>query len=487
MIFIQKLAYSFHIGNDKNKSKRSRKTIKNGIVVDKVFNNNAIQNAQALSRVDKHNLRKYDNKENAIELICGTNSLFEDVKKLYVKKLYVKEFDEARIEYNEKQTRNDRKIEDYFSHISNNDKNDLAVEIIIELGNMEFWQDKEESYKRKMTEVFKEQIRDLEKIVPSYKIPNAVVHYDEASPHLHIVGVPVKDGNKNGKKKQVGKSTVFTKESLHEIQDTIRIYCKESFNKIYETNIELLDKLEGRNEDIETKNMAKQYTYLKEKADRNREKLDKVNKQTETTLSKSKEVKEIISNLKPTKITKNNFIINDEEIDVINNYIENVDKNVSDIKSANDLTSLMEDFERYLETHDKEVNDLKVMVDNQSKRIKTLESQNIKKQDKIAKQREEINDLEQKISRSEKIIQMWQQLWQRIRDFFQNKFFSSKKEDKIYEQVIDEMLEEEILDNEDIDYIQSGYYLKNNDDFDMNRLNIIKKFDIIKWKLQKQK
>ena len=206
--------------------------------------------------------------------------------------------------------------------------------------------------------------------------------------------------------------------------------------------------------------MAKQYTYLKEKADRNREKLDKVNKQTETTLSKSKEVKEIISNLKPTKITKNNFIINDEEIDVINNYIENVDKNVSDIKSANDLTSLMEDFERYLETHDKEVNDLKVMVDNQSKRIKTLESQNIKKQNKIAKQREEINDLEQEISRLEKIIQMWQQLWQRIRDFFQDKFFSSKNEDKIYEQVIDEMLEEEILDNEDIDYIQNGYYLK---------------------------
>lgn len=464
MIFIQKLAYSFHIGNDKNKSKRSRKTIKNGVVADKVFNNNAIQNAQALSRVDKHNLRKYDGNEKVIELICGTNSLYEDVKKLYVK-----EFDEARLGYNEKQTRNDRKIEDYFSHISNNDKNDLAVEIIIELGNMEFWKDKDETYKRKMTEVFKEQIRDLEKIVPSFKVANAVVHYDEASPHLHIVGVPVKDGNKNGMKKQVGKSTVFTKESLHEIQDTMRIYCKESFNKIYKTSIELLEKLEGRNEDIETKNMAKQYTYLKEKADRNRERLDKVNKQTETTISKSKEVKEIISNLKPTKLTKNNFIINDEEISVINNYIENVDKNVSDIKSANDLTSLMEDFERYLETHDKEVNDLKVMVDNQSKRIKTLESQNIKKQDKIAEQREEINDLEQEISRLEKIIQIWQQLWRRIREFFQDKFFSSKNEDKIYEQVIDEMLEEEILDNEDMDYIQDNYYSKESDDFDMNR------------------
>ncbi len=46
MIFIQKFAYSFHIGNDKNKSKKSRQAIKNNKVKDKVFNNNAIQNAQ---------------------------------------------------------------------------------------------------------------------------------------------------------------------------------------------------------------------------------------------------------------------------------------------------------------------------------------------------------------------------------------------------------------------------------------------------------
>ena len=416
---------------------------------------------QQLSRVDKHNLRKYDDNKNAIELICGTNSLYEDVKKLYVK-----EFDKARLEYNEKQTRNDRKIEDYFSHISNNDKNDLAVEIIIELGNMEFWKDKDNSYKRKMTGVFKEQIRDLEKIVPSFKVANAVVHYDEASPHLHIVGVPVKDGNKNGMKKQVGKSTIFTKESLREIQDTIRIYCKESFNKIYETNIELLDKLEGRNEDIESKNMSKQYDYLKKQADKNRQRLEKVNHQIETTLSKSKEVKEIISNLKPTKITKNNFIINEEEINVVHNYIENVDKNVSDIKSVNDLTSLMEDFEENLKTHDMKVNNLQLKVEEQSKRIKNLEKQNITKQDKIAEQREEIKDLEQEISRLEKIIQMWQQLWQRIRDFFQDKFFSSKNEDGIYEQVIDDMIEDNILDNDDIDYIQGNYYSKEKDDFE---------------------
>ena len=184
---MDKLSYSFHLGNDKNKSKKSRQSIKNGKVIDKVFNNNAIQNANNLSRVNNHNLRKYDDNQELIEIIYGTNNLYDDVKNLYIK-----EFDEARIKYNEKQTRNDRKINDYFEHISNNDKNDLACEIIIELGDMEFWGDKDDKFKRKMTDVFNQQIKDLEKVVPSFKVANATIHYDESSPHLHIVGVPIK-------------------------------------------------------------------------------------------------------------------------------------------------------------------------------------------------------------------------------------------------------------------------------------------------------
>ncbi len=464
VIFIQKLAYSFHIGNDKNKSKRSRRNIKNGVVTDKVFNNNAIQNAQQLSKVNKHNLRKYDDKVELIEIICGTNNLYEDVKKLYVQ-----EFDEARKEYNENQTRNDRKIEDYFSHISSNAKNDLACEIIIELGNMEFWKDKEDSYKRKMTEVFKEQIQDLEKIVPSFKVANTVVHYDEASPHLHIVGVPVKDGNKNGMKKQVGKSTIFTKESLREIQDTLRIYCKESFNKIYNTNIELLEKIEGRNDDIPIKNMNKQYTYLKEHADRNRERLEQVNIQTKDTLSKSNEVKEIISNLKPTKISKNNYVISEEDKNIIYDFAKKVDINVEEIKNIDDLNSLMDDFEYNFQNYTNSIDDLQLQLKEKNQRIKTLERQNITKQNKIAEQREEISSLEKEVSRLEKLLKAWQEFWKKILEFLQDKFFSSKKEDTIYEQVMDELIDRNILSKEDIDEIQNGYYSneKDNDDLEL--------------------
>lgn len=85
-----------------------------------------------------------------------------------------------------------------------------------------------------MTEVYKDQIYKFVKVVPAFKVANAVVHYDETSPHMHLVGVPVKDGYKNGMKKQVAKSQIFTKASLKEIQDKMRMYCIEKFNEVYE-------------------------------------------------------------------------------------------------------------------------------------------------------------------------------------------------------------------------------------------------------------
>ena len=50
--------------------------------------------------------------------------------------------------YNGKQTREDRKIKDYFKHISQDKQKDLACEFIIELGDMDFWNYKDDYYKR---------------------------------------------------------------------------------------------------------------------------------------------------------------------------------------------------------------------------------------------------------------------------------------------------------------------------------------------------
>ena len=57
----QELAYSFHLGSDKNKSKLAKKVSKGNVSGTTSLSNNAIQNANDLSRVNKHNLRDYDN------------------------------------------------------------------------------------------------------------------------------------------------------------------------------------------------------------------------------------------------------------------------------------------------------------------------------------------------------------------------------------------------------------------------------------------
>ena len=151
------LAYSLHLSSDKNRKNISKQNSKNNISGTTSLPNNAIQNVRQLSKVDKHNYRKYDNDQNLIEIVRGTSSLFEDVRNLYLK-----EFEEARLEYNKLQSRPSRMINDYFENVSNNEKKDLACEIIIELGDKEYWDTRDEIFKKKMSEVYKKQVNDLE-------------------------------------------------------------------------------------------------------------------------------------------------------------------------------------------------------------------------------------------------------------------------------------------------------------------------------------
>ena len=101
----QELAYSFHLGSDKNKSKLAKKVSKGNVSGTTSLSNNAIQNANDLSRANKHNLRDYDNQKELITTIYGTDNIVNDVKQLYLQ-----EFEDARIEYNNKQTKKIEKL-----------------------------------------------------------------------------------------------------------------------------------------------------------------------------------------------------------------------------------------------------------------------------------------------------------------------------------------------------------------------------------------
>ena len=147
----------------------------------------AITSKSKLAAVAKHNLRKYKSSDYSKDNICiiyGTSNLIDDVKTVYHK-----EFDEALEEYNKKQIRPDRKIEDYFEHVAGKGQ-DMAVEIIIQIGDREFWKqfDDMKSYMKLSYQIILDELR---KRLPQFVVANAVVHLDEDSPHMHIVGVPV--------------------------------------------------------------------------------------------------------------------------------------------------------------------------------------------------------------------------------------------------------------------------------------------------------
>lgn len=443
---VQELAYSIHLGSDKNRSKVAKKVAKNNNSSTTSFSNNAVQNAQQLSKVNKHNLRDYDHKTEEIEVIYGTNNLYKDVQNLYLK-----EFKEAQIEYDNRQSRADRKIGDYFNHISKDSKHDLACELIIELGDMNFWNDKTMNYKKQMTEVYKDQIYKLMEVIPAFKVANAVVHYDETSPHMHLVGVPVKEGYKNGMKKQVAKSQIFTKTSLKEIQDKMRAYCIEKFNEVYEQNATLKKKQKGRNIDINVNKMDG-YSELKREQEKNAKRLQQANTKSDELNAKTKNINELLDNLKSPLLDKNNKLISNKDIEIIRSYTDKVQDTTKSIKGVNDLNITIDKVEKNYKNLENERDRLYYSNAEKDRTITELKEE-------IEFKDEKINKLEMTLDKVRNELSRFKNFWRRLIKRFQTKIFDEGFEEipedkRNYTMVADDLINSEIFDDNDAEIVK---------------------------------
>lgn len=255
----------------------------------------AITSKTKLEGVAKHNLRKYQSSDysaNNIVILQGTKNLVRDVKSVYHQ-----EFDAALKEYNERQKREDRKIEDYFEHVANKEQ-DMAVEIIIQLGDREYWKE-HETDKSFMKYIYEDMLDELERLFPDFIVANAVVHLDEDSPHMHVVGVPVAVGYTRGLYKQVSKRTVFTPEKLSVLlQGELREYANYKVNLLFDEQIK--EKTKGRNHDLSVAEykVAKEterYSAIKERvADKERE-LDVLEEREYEIVRKAEIAKEVFN------------------------------------------------------------------------------------------------------------------------------------------------------------------------------------------------
>ena len=114
-----------------------------------------------------------------------------------LKDVYHELFDEALARYNEKQTRSDRRIDDYYEKIRSGKQEKPFHEIILQIGDKDNMGAKTENGQL-AAKVLDKYMQDFQRRNPTLRVFSAYLHMDEASPHLHIDFVPYTTGSKRG-------------------------------------------------------------------------------------------------------------------------------------------------------------------------------------------------------------------------------------------------------------------------------------------------
>ncbi|WP_420685963.1 plasmid recombination protein [Bacillus cereus] len=103
-----------------------------------------------------------------------------------IRSVYKEVFQEVVDKYNEKQKRNDRKIDDYYDKIHKDEKTHEQRELVVAIGEGK----DDPKYRGAKKEALKRYAEAFQERNPNLAVYNMVLHDDEANPHLHINYVP---------------------------------------------------------------------------------------------------------------------------------------------------------------------------------------------------------------------------------------------------------------------------------------------------------
>lgn len=140
-----------------------------------------------------HNSRKFHAKNTDPERSCLNVEYCNE----NVKDVYHELFDEALAWYNEKQTRSDRRIDDYYEKIRSGKQEKPFHEIILQIGDKDNMGAKTENGQL-AAKVLDKYMWDFQRRNPTLRVFSAYLHMDEATPHLHIDFVLYTTGSKRG-------------------------------------------------------------------------------------------------------------------------------------------------------------------------------------------------------------------------------------------------------------------------------------------------
>ena len=229
---------------------------------------------------------------------------------------YQKCFGQTLADYNAKQKRADRKIDDYYTHLFGNAHKDVIAnstnkeksfyEIVAQVGDKRSCPvgsaDGELAAK-----VLDEYAKCFSERNPNFYVFNSVLHLDEKTPHLHIDYVPIANGCKNGLQTRNSQSVALQQMGFGKDKDSInkwRIQERKFLREICEKyGLEIAEEAKGRGKTYTPDEYKKMRDEAKEELKSDLEVLDEIKDEIkqEATAELQAEISEETTKLKKAK------------------------------------------------------------------------------------------------------------------------------------------------------------------------------------------
>ena len=240
-------------------------------------------------------------------------------------------------EYNSRQTRKNLKKDNYFKELRENKKNEPIKEMIIQIGNKDNMGRDNPENREKAKKVLLDFYKNFEKNYPDLKILGAVLHIDEATPHLHLTTTPYTENHgKNGlRHKQAWdeayKNMGFKPEhSLLNKEEKKPIVFNGWRNHVQKLLDEAMNEQGFQRQDQNVKHKHMSVKDYKEWADFKNEQEEKLNQYEEIKQYYKQQLDSTQQKIKDSKVKEKE----------INKNIETLKKEESEIKEKNTNTRL---------------------------------------------------------------------------------------------------------------------------------------------------
>ena len=225
-----------------------------------------------------------------------------------IKEKYDELFGEAVEKFNAKQKRADRKIDDYYAKVLKDKKLEPQREFIIQVGDIDDYRltkddgsptgltlEQIERNKQIANDILKSYYKEFQERNPNLPIYNAVIHNDEASPHMHLNVIPVASGYKRGMEKQCSFNKALKQQGIAFDKENNRALWNNFRNQEVESIERLMNEHGWERKEVGTNNIKDIHEY---KAIKQNERLEQLANQLELNVSLLQDIRNMDSDLR---------------------------------------------------------------------------------------------------------------------------------------------------------------------------------------------